>query len=198
MTKMRRGPCQDALRFLGFFFHKKLCGRADTITPGSDEETETGWDAGVNMGQQRPLKSDMSLNVFRNKGPLTKPLNFQGHWSFSTGLILTHIWELTNSPGWDSPCSFDRSETSSILFSRQRFERNQYHSTLTQNTTFLLKSGEERDPRGGGAGLNPWFHQVRFSQFPQREIRSKLWVIQWLTLKICRFTLGKKWQFFQT
>lgn len=156
------------------------------------------WDVGVNMGQQRPLQSDMPLNVLRNKGPLTKPLNFQGHWSFSTGLILTHIWELTNSPGWDSPCSFDRSETSSILFSRQRFERNQYHSTLTQNTAFLLKSGGERDPRGGGAGLNPWFHQVRFSQFPQREIRSKLWVIQWLTLEICRFTLGEKWQFFQT
>lgn len=42
--------------------------------------------------------TDMSLNVKRNKGPITKSLNFQGHRSFSTSLILTHLSENSQTP----------------------------------------------------------------------------------------------------
>lgn len=120
------------------------------------------------MGQQRPLQSDMSLNILRNQGPITKSLNSQCHWSFFNQFdIDTHLRTYKHPrlrlglQNEDSPCSFDRSETSSILFSSN-------HSTLTGNSTFLLKKkvGEERETETEGVGLNPWFHQVRFSQFP--------------------------------
>lgn len=70
MTKMRRGPRQDALRFLGFFFfHQKLCGRADTITPGSDEETETGLGCRCEYGTAKTFTKRHAIECFKKQGP---------------------------------------------------------------------------------------------------------------------------------
>lgn len=56
MEDEERGPHQDAL---GVFFHRNLCGGADIMTPGSEiRKLRQGWDAGVDMGQQRPLQGD--------------------------------------------------------------------------------------------------------------------------------------------
>lgn len=92
MTKMRQALARTLSGFWVFFFSTKSF--VEELIPSllvQMKKLRQDWDVGVNMGQQRPLQSDMPLNVLRNKGPLTKPLNFQGHWSFSTGLILTHI-----------------------------------------------------------------------------------------------------------
>lgn len=65
MARMR-DPHQDALGF----FHKNLCGGADTITPGSEiRKRRQGWDAGVDTGQQRPLQGDRhGIKCFKKQG----------------------------------------------------------------------------------------------------------------------------------